>query len=158
MRYVFSILALALFLFGLTGCIQPAIYSSEENLPQEGWHLNDSRAFDFLIKDHTTPVDLFLQVRNNEDYPYRNMYVFVDIDFPDGGVRRDTVSFILATPDGRWIGEGGGSTYDNDVMFIRRAMLPDTGTYSLRIGHGMRDSVLVGVERIGLIVEASEAG
>lgn len=145
-------------LFGLTGCVEPVIHSSEEVLPDEGWYLDDSRSFDFHITDHTVPVDFFLQVRNNKDYPYRNMYVFVDIDFPSGSNRRDTVSFILATPDGRWVGEGGGSTYDNDVMFIRRAMLPDTGRYSVRIGHGMRDSVLIGVERIGLIVEASEGG
>ena len=47
--------------------------------------------FDYLIEDTMADYQMLIYVRHTEQYPYQNMWLFVD----DAG-RQDTIEFYLA--------------------------------------------------------------
>ena len=46
------------------------------------WKKSDTLRFTFEQKDTVNPYHLFLNVRNNNDYPFNNMYLIVTLKEP----------------------------------------------------------------------------
>ena len=53
-------------------------------------------SFTFEQKDTTGVYNLFLNVRNNNDYPYNNLFLIVSLNQPDGKVLVDTLEYQMA--------------------------------------------------------------
>lgn len=49
---------------------------------------------------------MFLNVRNNNEYPYNNLFLIVSLNQPDGKVLVDTLEYQMANPDGTLMGTG----------------------------------------------------
>ena len=62
--------------------------------------------FTFEVKDISVPYDLTLEVRNNNLYPYQNLWLFCSEEQPIGPLRRDTIECMLADEFGKWHGHG----------------------------------------------------
>ena len=92
-----------------------------------------------------TPISSLIYVRHTEQYPYQNMWLFVD----DAG-RQDTIEFYLADDRGQWLGNKHHGFIEMPVLWEETKHFSDTGAYTMRIAHGMRDSLLRGVTDIGL--------
>ena len=93
-------------------------------------------------------------MRNNNDYLYANIFFFVDIEDPSGLHQVDTLQYILAAPDGKWLGSGVGEIKFN-LLKLKEKEIMQPGLYKYKIVHGMRDDVLIGIEDIGLRIERS---
>jgi len=135
----------------LSSCTEEHFYFDAQDIPARGWALDAPVELEFETRDTSATLDFFFDVRNNDNYPYRNIYAFIELEFPNGRTLRDTVHYpYLATPEGSWTGQGAGSAYDNSILYKNDRKLPLPGIYKLRIHHGMRDSVLRGIERVGI--------
>lgn len=97
--------------------------------------------------------DLVLVVRNNEDYPYHNLFLFLEIP---NITRRDTLQYRLSEPNGNWVGKGYGPTKEALFGYKKKLIFPKSGTYTLKIAHGMRKKTLVGIEDIGIWIRDPE--
>ena len=93
-------------------------------------------------------------LRNNNDYLYSNIFFFVDIENSAGAHRLDTLQYLLAEPNGKWIGSGVGAIKHNLFKFKQEQSL-DEGIYKVKLSQGMRDDVLMGIEDIGFRIERS---
>ena len=102
-------------------------------------------SFDYTIADAAAEYRMLIYVRHTERYPYQNMWLFVD-----EGTHRDTIEFYLADDRGRWLGDKHHGFIEMPVLYEAARQFPDTGAYTMRIVHGMRDSVLRGVTDVGL--------
>ena len=102
-----------------------------------------------MVDDTVGFYDLFINLRNENSYRYSNLYLFVEINFPNGKTSRDTVECPLADPTGRWYGSGLGDLYDNRILYKRQRQFPLAGEYSIMIEQAMRDSVLRGISDVG---------
>ncbi|NNC83513.1 MAG: gliding motility lipoprotein GldH [Flavobacteriales bacterium] len=142
----------------LVSCSKEYFFFDSEELAPDGWKAGEAVEFELNSTDTSSYLDFYLDIRNNDDYPYRNIYVFIEMDFPNGRSLRDTVHFpSLATPDGRWTGKGIGSTFDNSILYKQGKKLPLPGDYVLRVEHAMRDTFLQGIERVGIHIESAGA-
>jgi len=97
---------LLLFLF-FTSCDKKQFYSEYKEL-DGSWKKSDTLRFTFEQKDTINPYNLFLNVRNNNDYPFNNMYLIVSLKEPGKKptIKIDTLEYQMADVDGTLLGEG----------------------------------------------------
>ncbi len=87
------------------------------------------------------------------NYPFANIYMFLDTRFPDGRIARDTVECQLADYDGRWLGKGSGSIKSNRFLFQKAVRFRQKGNYAFTFEQAMRTSELKGIRDVGLEIE-----
>lgn len=145
----YMLIALAFDLL-LHACSPSDLYHDTRKIPNGIWPMGYKTTFEFTFADSLKPVDVFVDIRNYEDYPYANLYLFLDTEFPDGRRFRDTLECLLATPEGKWLGRKNGSVRESRFLIKRNVILPRKGTYHFIFEQGMREAHLRGIPEIGL--------
>lgn len=123
-------------------------------LPSSGWKYDDIKTFSFSVTDTSQPYDLFLHVRNKNEYQYQNLWVDVTIISPVEVFTKERVNVILADEYGNWKGEGGRNVNTMLHPFLENYKFPYLGIYSLELQHAMRDSTLQNISDIGIQITA----
>lgn len=83
----------------------------------------------------------------------RLLRLFIKTTSPDSVVTNDTIEFYLADEFGKWLGNGVGSVFNMPVLYQQNFKFPKKGVYHFDIQHGMRDSLLSGINNVGIKVE-----
>jgi gliding motility-associated lipoprotein GldH len=121
------------------------------------WNKKAEQKFDFKISDAQNPKNITFVVRNNNDYPYSNIRFIVN--FSDAQTKKksiDTLNYVLAQPNGEWIGKGFGDTKETLFQYKLNYKFPKNGDYSIGIIQAMRADQLKGIEDIGLKIETAK--
>ena len=146
-----------LYFLGLTLLL---IGCSDENIkinPINGvWDKNNTQKFEIKINNYQTPKKLIFVVRNNNEYPYANLRVFAtikDAKKKNKKNKMDTLNYILAEPNGMWLGKGVGETKEILFQYKKGYKFPKNGIYTIEVQHAMRDSHLKGIEDFGIKIE-----
>lgn len=144
-----------LFVFILlsTSCSEISIYHANIDIPHESWNLDSVAVFKVDIDDTTAVHNIYVNIRNTNEYPNSNLFLFVQTTSPVGSTLRDTMECILADNRGKWLGRGFGAIRDNQFPYKNYIRFPEKGTYTLSIQQGMRTSDLKGIASVGLRVE-----
>jgi len=142
------------FLF-FVSCDRSKVFDLYLEVDSHGWQATDTIDFEFEIdSQENIYYNALISLRNNNDYSYANIFFFVDVEYPNGLHRTDTLQYMLAAPDGKWLGSGVGEIKYNLLKFKENETM-QSGLYKYKIVHGMRDDVLIGIEDIGLRIERS---
>ena len=121
------------------------------------WNKKVIQKFDFEIKDSQNPKNIIFVLRNNNGYPYSNLRVFSKLYAKDDqDVKPDTLNYILAKPNGEWLGSGFGDTKEILFQYKLNYKFPKNGTYTVDIQHAMREDNLQGIEDIGIKIESAK--
>lgn len=141
-----------LILLGLSSCTDEGeIYMTAVD---NHWQKNDTKKIEFGINDAQTPKNLIFVVRNNNEYPYSNLFLISTLkDTQNKEIITDTLQYILAKPNGKWLGSGMGSVKEIHLQYKTNYQFPKNGAYRLEIKQGMRTDELKGIEDIGLKIE-----
>ena len=140
----------------LSGCSDEYFFQDMRNFESQGWSVEDPAIFEFTTQDTSSYLDFYLDLRNNDNYPYQNIYTFITMRFPNERTLKDTLHFpYLASDEGKWQGKGIGGSYDNSIKYKYKKKLPLPGDYQVEVSHAMRDEVLIGVERVGIHIQLS---
>ncbi|MBR7067191.1 MAG: gliding motility lipoprotein GldH [Bacteroidales bacterium] len=140
----------------VVACTQPAIYTGFEAMPNDVWHRDSIAQFTLEVADTTCPYNLVVDLRNTTDYRFQNLYLFIDIEAPNGAVQRDTLECFIADDAGRWLGKGRGYLRDNRFLYRQGAQFAMRGEYHVRIQQAMRDEILKGIAGAGFRLEQSK--
>jgi len=140
---------ISLLLLLLASCSHNELFFEYHSFKKEGWERNDAAAFHINTNNTTDLFDVSMEIRNNNDYPFRNIWLFVDYQSPGGKVRTDTIGVDLADIYGKWYGKGI-SLYSLSIPYETGIRFPQEGTYTYFIRHGMREDLLKGISDIGL--------
>jgi gliding motility-associated lipoprotein GldH len=149
---------LILTLLLLSACTQPSQVNQMHRFSGDTWESGEWVSFDFRIDDTLKSYDFFIHLRHSTAYPFQNLYLFADSRFPSGASHRDTLEFILAAPDGRWLGKGFGGYKYNDILIRKNIVFPDVGQYRFRFVQAMRTDTLNGLRDLGIRIRKSENG
>lgn len=132
----------SLFLIGLLLCVvscSEALVKSEFQATDNGsWSKDDMRSFTFSKVDTIQEHDMFINVRNDNTFPYNNLFLIAELNFPSGESVTDTLEYEMALPDGTWLGKGYGSIKENKLWYKEKIVFPSSGVYTLRLSHAMR--------------------
>jgi len=127
-------------------------YYEFRELSQEGWAVNERCNFEAELNDSVGGYNIYVDVRHQGNYPYQNLWLFVERMSPDSAVVNDTIACDLADYSGKWLGKGSGSVYLFSAPYAQFE-IKAPGKYVIGIRHGMRDEVLKGISAIGLRIE-----
>ncbi|GAB4312215.1 MAG: gliding motility lipoprotein GldH [Bacteroidales bacterium] len=146
----------AVFLLGLSRCGHPVLTDQVFSTGEIAWPADQPAGFRYEVEDTVSRYNVFIWFRHSVDYPFSNLYLFSDTHYPGGEVQRDTLQFILARKDGRWLGSGYGSfkSIEYPVAFDRQ--FPHKGSYEIVLWQAMRLDPLPGVRDVGLRIERAE--
>lgn len=137
----------------VTSCDPDRVYDQSYGSGDGGWHSDSIYHYSIGVNDTIGLHDFYINIRNNTDYPYSNIYLFVTTVFPGGHSTRDTIECILADKNGMWLGSGSGKIKDNQIMLQQALRFPLKGIYHFYLEQGMRTPQLKGIEDIGIRIE-----
>lgn len=119
-----------------------------EPVTDGAWHQDSVLRFAVGADDTLATYDLLFYVRHHQNYPYQNMWLFVTARQGER-VQTDTMEIYLADDRGFWLGNGRNGLTTMPVLYDEHRLMGSDTLY-LTIQQGMRDSVLRGVQDIGV--------
>jgi gliding motility-associated lipoprotein GldH len=144
--------AISLLAILLLSCTGTVVYHQYQPTDGEFWGKDEVCYFTFRIHDASVPYNISFEVRSNNLYPYRNLWVFCSEEPPAGPLRRDTLECMLADEYGKWHGKGI-SLHQLEIPLRTRHIFPMPGQYTFAFRHAMRDDSIRGIRETGLRVE-----
>lgn len=140
-------------LLTLLSCDTNRVFDEYHPVFEESWHKDSVVVFDIPVTDTIQNYNLYLNLRNDINYAYSNLWMFVEIEQPNGAALKDTFEMVLADPSGKWLGEGFGGYKTREAIYRRNVFFPNSGNYKISIQQGMRDTELDGISDVGIKVE-----
>ena len=150
-RYL--MLMLGFLVVGLLSCDQNRYFEQNNEIQKEEWAFGDPQKFEVKIEDTNSLFNFYLNVRNTTDYPFANLYLFVETIFPDSLMARDTIELQLANRNGEWLGSGNGKFKYNQFILRKGMRFVQKGSYSFTVEQGMRADLLEGISDVGIRLE-----
>ena len=102
-QFTIALPVLIICCFGLQACWDVDALIYKDFVFEEGvWNATDVKEFTFEMEDTIQRRQMYVHLRNDETYKYSNLFLFVELEFPNGKKRIDTLECPLADPTGRW--------------------------------------------------------
>ena len=140
-------------------CDEKRYFDDYKNLDGK-WSNKEDISFSFEQNDSINLYNMFVNIRNNNDYPFNNLFLIVKINQPDNVIKIDTLQFEMTKPDGTLLGEGITDTKHNKLWYKENYKFPLKGKYRVTIEQANRESgkingteVLEGVTEVGFRIE-----
>jgi gliding motility-associated lipoprotein GldH len=140
----------------VASCGKPDFFSEDKTLEGAKWEMNKKLVYEVDVKDTSTFYDFFIDLRHNEDYPFADLYLFMDIEFPNGKTLNDTLHIPMLYQD-KWLGRKSGSLIEIHHRIPRpKTRFAQPGKYKMYLRHAMRPETLDGIEDIGIVISEHE--
>jgi len=144
---------ISLLLISFYSCDPNRIFDEYKDIKNSVWKQTDNIKFNVIIEDTLTPHNFFINVRNTCNYRFSNLYIFLNTEYPNGKISRDTINCLLADDDGKWLGKGLGDIKDNQYLLKKGVRFHQKGTYSFGLEQAMRIDTLQGIKSMGIRIE-----
>jgi len=122
----------------LVSCEDSIVKTDFKATNNGSWNKDNIVEFSFSELDTLQKHHIYLNVRNDNTFPYSNLFLIAELDYPNGETVTDTLEFMMAQPDGTWLGKGYGSLKENKLWYKENIVFPSSGVYTLRLSHAMR--------------------
>jgi len=156
----FLLLIAGLFLF--VSCDEKRVFDEYKAL-DGSWNKDSIVSFEFEHKDTVSAYNMFVTMRNNNSYPYNNLFVIVELQQPGGLTQSDTLEYPMANADGSLMGEGFTDIKESKLWYKQNQRFPKAGKYIINIRQAVRDAgkvpgvdELKGVTDVGFRIESTE--
>ncbi|HSY76252.1 MAG TPA: gliding motility lipoprotein GldH [Bacteroidia bacterium] len=137
-------------------CNKGVMYQKYVSIPDNTWVANKPITFTVPVDDTINYYNVYVNIRQANDYDFGNIYLFIDITAPGNHTERDTMNCVLADNSGRWLGQGLGDIWDNKLWFKRHTRF-HKGEYKFTYTQAMRVDTLEQIMDVGLRVEKEQA-
>ena len=136
------------------------VFNQYQTVNDAGWHKDSIVAFTYTALDTISKNNLYINLRNNKDYGYSNLFLIVSIDFPNNTQIVDTLEYGMADAEGKFLGSGFTDIKENKLEYKENVVFPVPGDYNISIQHAMRKGgevngldFLDGITDVGLAIE-----
>ena len=150
---------IVLILIGITSCDDKQVFDEYQSV-SDAWEIDEKVSFTLPELDATQAYNLFINIRNNNEYRFSNLFLISEMKFPNGKVVTDTLEYRLAAPDGEWLGTGFSDLKENKLWYKEKVSFTEEGNYIVTLQHAMRKngevhgvSSLEGITDIGFRIE-----
>ena len=151
--------------FLIISCDSKAVFDAYKSVPNQ-WNKDSIATFNFKAPDTLSDYNLYVNLRNTNAYKFNNLYLIVELNYPNGKAVKDTLEYKMAAPNGELLGTGFSDVKENKLWF-RGFKEPfkfnEEGDYTVNIQHAMRKNGdvsglenLEGITEIGFRVEQAQ--
>ena len=154
-----------LVVFVIVSCDSNRVYDEYKSVPNE-WDKNNKIEFKVTPPDSINPYNLFVNLRNTEDYKFSNLFLIVSLNYPNGKILKDTLEYKMANPEGTFLGTGFTDLKENKLWYKGYEdpfVFNELGEYTIHIQHAMRQNGTVdgidkleGITDVGFRIEHSK--
>ncbi|MGB0980807.1 MAG: gliding motility lipoprotein GldH [Winogradskyella sp.] len=154
------VIAACFFLF--TNCDSKAVFDTYKTTPNQ-WHRDSVASFTFSAPDTISNYNLYINLRSTNAYKFSNLFLLVELNYPNGKTVKDTLEYKMAAPNGELLGTGFSDIKENKLWykgFNTPFRFQETGDYSINISHAMRNNGdvnglinLEGITEVGFRIE-----
>ncbi|MGB5668075.1 MAG: gliding motility lipoprotein GldH [Maribacter sp.] len=134
LRVVFALVVVVF----LVSCDDSILKSDFRATDNGSWNKDNVIEFNFSEMDTIQNHHIFINIRNDNTFPYSNLFLIAELIYPNGETVKDTLEFVMASPDGTWLGKGYGSIKENKLWYKENIIFPSSGVYTIRLSHAMR--------------------
>ncbi|MFK2819151.1 gliding motility lipoprotein GldH [Flavobacteriaceae sp. LMIT009] len=132
----------------ISSCDSNRIFDEYKTVPNQ-WHKDSIVEFEITPPDSTNAYNLFVNLRNTSEYKYSNLFLIVEMNFPNGKKVKDTLEYQMAKPSGEFLGTGFSDVKENKLWYKEGVVFNESGNYLVSIQHAMRANGQVdGVENL----------
>lgn len=125
------------------------------------WNKDSIVSFDLPKLDSTKRYNLFVNLRDNNNYPYSNLFLIVAIEKPNGFIKTDTLEYQMAKPDGTLLGDGFTDIKESKLFY--KENIKWDGKCKVHIKQAVRENgkipgvkALEGITEVGFRIEKKE--
>ncbi len=143
-------------------CNTNIVTSEYKSIEGASWNRDSIMEFTFSEMDTLQEHQMYINVRNDDTFPYSNLFLITALTTPEGEVLQDTLEYAMALPDGTWLGKGNSSLKENKLWYKENIVFSSSGVYTLEVSHAMRKNGnisgvigLDGITDIGLEITKS---
>lgn len=140
----------------LVACDSSQVFDEYKSVPDQ-WPKDKTIQFNVISPDTIHPYDLFVNIRNTNDYRYNNLFLIVEMSYPNGKVSTDTLEYRMTTPEGKFLGTGFTDVKENKLWYKghdQPFVFSENGPYTIKVQHAMRTNGSVnGVENLEGIID-----
>lgn len=138
----------------LASCGKNVVLDELHSFKDSRWHMDSVVTVVWEPEQSEDPVFMSMYIRHSTEYPYNNLFLFRSIESTQGVEYTDTVNVALADPLGVWNGTGMSNLKTLEIPIGQGAVrFRDDERYTLKITQGMRDTVLFGIQDVGVQFE-----
>ncbi len=147
-----------LIFWNLLSCVDSkAIRIDKEIL--NGWDLEEPIKFEIIDTiDFISNISFY--VRNNNDYPFSNIFLIASLKSNQRVYETDTLEYMMANNKGEWLGEGFSSIKESKLSWKRNwkpffspPYIIEIKQANRKIGQIIGDKTLHGIVSLGLSIE-----
>ena len=154
MKKILPLLAAVL----LASCGKNVVLDELHSFEDSRWHMDSVVTVVWEPEQSEDPVFMSMYIRHSTEYPYNNLFLFRSIESTQGVEYTDTVNVALADPLGVWNGSGRSNLKTLEIPIGQGAVrFRNDDRYTLKITQGMRDTVLYGIQDVGVQFEQVKA-
>ena len=154
MKVIISKISILLVVILFSACNNNVVYDENKEVNQRAWKTTDKLYYEVDITDTIKSYKLAINIRNTIEYPYSNIYFYMNTILPNGKVTKcDTIECYLAYPDGTWKGKGSSKIRDNRFWIAKNIKFEQKGKYTFELRQATIDSTLKGICDVGLHLE-----
>lgn len=146
-------------------CDSNRVFDEYQSVPNQ-WHKDSIISFNVKPPDSINNYNLFINLRNTNEYKYSNLFLIVEMDYPNGKIVKDTLEYKMADPNGKLLGKGFTDVKENKLWYKgykEPFIFNENGEYKINIQHAMRQNGQVngidnleGITDIGFRIEQSK--
>ena len=165
LRKIKGLLLVVISCFLITSCDSGAVFDEYKSVPNR-WHKDSVATFNFKAPDTTNNYNLYVNLRNTDAYKFSNLFLIVELNYPNGKAVNDTLEYKMAAPNGELLGTGFSDLKENKLWFRgfkEPFRFEENGDYIVNIQHAMRNNGevngvenLEGITDIGFRVEQAQ--
>jgi len=160
MNKFFILMLLSSLLFS---CNNNQIYSKYKSIDHNKWHKDSIVSFNVDIKDTLSNHAIYLNLRNDKDYNFNNIFLIVNVNYPNKNKVTDTLEYRMTDEKGRFLGSGFTDIKENKLAFKENIVFPSSGKYQFNIQQAVRKigsengiEILEGITDVGIEIEKTK--
>lgn len=150
-----------LFLFFLVSCDKKRVFDEYKSTGKE-WHKDSIVRFNLPLLDNKKNYNLFVNIRDNNDYPFSNLFLIVSLEEPGKKITVDTLEYQMTNPDGSLLGDGFTDIKENKLFYKNNVRFNQKGIYKIYIQQAVRQTgaiqgvnSLPGITDVGFRIESA---
>jgi gliding motility-associated lipoprotein GldH len=137
----------------LCSCNQNVVFDKNLDIENESWNYSQPQIFKVNIEDTASRYNIYVNIRHSFHFEWRNLWVNIETEFPDGKKLSKRVNLLLSEADGKWFGECSGNNCFIQIPLQENVIFPAVGSYTFTIRQDMRMNPLQNIRNVGLKVE-----
>jgi len=151
-----------LLLFLVISCDKKRVFDDYKSVGK-AWHKDSIVSFDLPKLDPQKFYNLYVNVRDNDDFPFNNLFLIVSLEQPNHKVKVDTLEYQMTNPDGTLLGEGFTDIKENKLFYKGKEGFTQKGLYKIHIKQAVRQTgkiegvaTLPGITDVGFRIESAD--